>query len=101
MKYKVGPAFFNDALKGNIVGQISIDEKKAIILIGPIQQVLDIVQRTSPSAHAVNFPLRVFQQKIRQMRADHAGNTCHQGPFIYHLCAFLKIMDIFETAAGY
>jgi hypothetical protein len=46
-----------------------------VVAIGPVQKVLDVIQRAAPAAHAIDVPVRVFKQKISEMGADHSGDS--------------------------
>jgi hypothetical protein len=55
-------------------------EKNSVLPIGLLEKMLDVIQRASPAAHAVDVPIRVCQQKVSEVTSHHArdaGDECH------------------------
>ena len=64
MKDKIRTSRFNTMLNGDRISQISVMEFDALPLIDFVKMPRNVVQRTTPSQHAVNLPVCMLYQVV-------------------------------------
>ena len=61
VKHVIRLALFYRVLQGNIVTKISVKKIYPVMPISPFNQMVHVVQRTAPAAHAINVPVGMFE----------------------------------------
>ena len=63
-------------------------KEDAITRVGPLQQMLNVIERAPPPAHAVDFPIGLCKQKVGEVATDHTSDACNQCPCHYFVHLF-------------
>ena len=80
----------DDGEQGDQVVEVGVPEENAVLVIGALEKVLDIIDRAAPAADAVDVPVGILQQVVRQVGTDHTGNAGDEG----FDCHFLSPLSI-------
>lgn len=75
----------DDSEQGDQVVEVSVPEENAVLVIGTLEKMLDIIDGAAPAADAVDVPVSVLQEVVGQVGTNHSGNAGDEGFFHYNL----------------
>ena len=86
--------FLDDREQGDQVVEVSVLKKDPVLVIGPLEKMLDIVDGAAPAADTVDVPVSVLQQVVRQVGTYHTRDAGDEGFICHKYSLFLSFYNI-------
>jgi len=88
VKYIIGTGGLYAILDRHRVSQVGIMKLNSAAGVDIIKMTRNIIQGTSPTKHAMDFPIGMLEKVIQEMRADHSCYARDQGALSHFISRF-------------